>query len=216
MPRTNPNLLLVEGEEDKRVIPFFMEHFIAWGNERSSWPVEIMAFNGIEDLLTPGTIEVSLKTSGLKALGVVADANDKLANRWKRIRERALSSFPLLPEDLPEDGLISQNVDGLRFGTWLMPDNKSRGMLETFLSLFIPAQGTTLWDFVQNMCSEAARNHQAPFQAVHIDKVQIHAWLALQDPPGQQLHLAVLTKTLKPESPRADGFVNWFRTLYGL
>jgi hypothetical protein len=70
MARANPNRLLVEGEEDKRVIPYFMEYFIPWGNNRGAWPVEIEAFNGIEEMLKPGVIEAELRISRLQALGI--------------------------------------------------------------------------------------------------------------------------------------------------
>ncbi len=211
----NPNRLLVEGEEDKRVIPYFMDHFLKWGDEKDEWPVEIKALGGIEDLLQPGVIETALKTRDLKALGVIVDGNDDPMGRWKRIRERALKAFSDLPNDMPEEGLLAMNTEGLKFGAWLMPDNRKHGMLETFLRLFVPADGEPLWSFVEGACVEA-KKHGASYKDAHIDKVRIHAWLALQDPPGQSLHLAVLAKTLNPSSPCADKFVSWFRSLYGI
>jgi hypothetical protein len=194
MPKPNPKRLLVEGAEDRRVIPFFMENFISWGDTKSAWPVEIESFNGIEDMLKPGVIEAELKTSGLRALGVIVDANDHPAQRWRRIRERAIAAVPALPNDIPETGLVAINTDGLRFGAWLMPDNRSRGMLETFLSLFIPPEGQLLWTYAQAKCGEA-KNHGASYKEVHADKARIHTWLAWQDDPGQSLHLAVLART---------------------
>jgi hypothetical protein len=213
--RPNPNRLLVEGDEDKRVIPQFMENFIPWGNTRDTWPVEIESFNGYADLLKPGVIEAELKTPGLKALGVIVDANDDAAKRWRSIRERAGKAFPGLPEDMPSGGLVAVNEDGLRFGSWLMPDNKTKGMLETFLALFLPAGGVPLWEFVKKACTDA-KTHGAPYNDAHIDKVRIHCWLAVQDPPGMQLHVAVLSKTLVVGAPNANAFVAWFRTLYQL
>jgi hypothetical protein len=97
-----------------------------------------------------------------------------------------------------------------------MPNNVSTGMIESFLSLFIDDPTKGLWPFVQAHCSDAKASHQAPFKDVHLDKAQIHAWLAIQDPPGHQLHVAVLAKVLLPTSPLADPFVNWFCSLYGL
>jgi hypothetical protein len=214
--RQFPNHLMVEGDEDKRVIPQFMENFIAWGNKPADWPVLIESYNGIEPLLKAGVIEAKLKTSGLKALGVLVDANSDIQSRWRGIRDRAIGAFPAIPEDLPPGGLVCVNEDGLRFGAWLMPDNRSRGMLETFLSLFIPAGADPLWTLVQEHCRQAKESCGAPYTEAHLDKARIHAWLALQNPPGQQLHIAILTKTLRPGSPQADSFVNWFRTLYEL
>jgi hypothetical protein len=212
--RQNPNHLMVEGDDDKRVIPEFMENFIPWSNKPEDWPVFIESYNGIEPILKAGVIEARLKTSGLKALGVLVDANSDLQGRWRGIRERAVGAFPAIPEDFPAEGLVCKNEDGLRFGAWLMPDNRSRGMMETFLSLFIPGGPTPLWKMVQRHCKIAKANFQAPYIDAHTDKAHIHAWLALQDSPGQQLHLAIITKTLRPGSTHADPFVKWFRTLY--
>jgi hypothetical protein len=216
MARTNPNRLLVEGEEDKRVIPYFMEKFIAWGNTPETRPVQIESFNGVEDLLKPGTIEAALKTSGLKALGVIIDANSDVSGRWKRVRERAIRVLPNLPEVLPAEGVIKKSIGNLTFGAWLMPNNHSKGMLETFLSLFISNPTGPLWSLVEAHCKDAKARCGAPFKEAHFDKARIHSWLAIQDPPGQSLHLAVLSKTLTPGSPHADSFVKWFRQLYSL
>jgi len=213
-----PRLLLVEGKEDQRVIPQFMEKFIPWGehNEPEKWPATIVDFDGVDPLLEPGVIEAELKSPGLKALGVLVDANTDSVGRWNRIRERAIAAMPAIPADLPPDGLVMENDEGLRFGVWLMPNCSSRGMLETFLALFIDDQAIGLWPFVQSYCKEAKEDHQAPYRETHLDKALIHAWLALQYPPGQQLHSAIIQNILKPNSPQAEPFVNWFRKLYAV
>lgn len=216
MPRLHPHRLLVEGDEDKRVIPQLMEYFISWGNSPDTRPVHIESFNGLEEMLKPGVLEAELKISGLKALGVILDANSDAEARWGRIRERVIPMAPILPEQLPTEGVVFDIADGPRFGAWLMPDNRSRGMLETFLAFFVPTDDAPLWHLVEEHCAAAKARCAAPYKEAHLDKVQIHAWLALQDPPGQQLHLAILTKTLKPTSPHADPFVAWFRRLYSL
>ena len=92
MAKPHPRLLLVEGREDKFVIPQFMEKFIPWGesNEPQKWPVLIKDFDGIEPLLKPGAIEVELKSPGLKALGVMVDANSDPVSRFRSIRDRVI------------------------------------------------------------------------------------------------------------------------------
>ena len=107
-----------------------------------------------------------------------------------------------------------ENDEGLRFGVWLMPNCSSKGMLETFLALFINKSSDGLWALVETHCKTAKAMHQAPFSPTHVDKALIHAWLALQDPPGEQLHDALIQNILKPDSPQCDPFVKWFRELY--
>ena len=216
MRKPHPRLLLVEGKEDMRVIPEFMEKFIPWGNkhERDKWPADIIEFDGVEHLLKQGVIEAQLKSPGLQTLGVLVDANSDPIGRWQSIRSRAIRAMPDIPTELPLDGLVMENAEGLRFGVWLMPNCHSIGILETFLLLFIDNLASGLWGFIQKHCTDAKKLHDAPFKDVHVDKALIHAWLAVQDPPGQQLHSAIVQNILKPNSPQADPFVTWFRKLF--
>jgi hypothetical protein len=217
MSKPHPKRLLVEGKDELYVIPQFLEQCgIPWGewDQRDRWPAEIKQFDGIEPLLKTGVIESELKTSGLAALGVMVDANSDPVGRWNRVRAQAVAVFPNLPADLPPEGVVVTNAVGLRFGVWLMPDCSSPGMLETFLARFVADPTGGLWPFVVAHCAEAKRLHGAPFADAHRDKAQVHAWLALQDPPGQQLHSAILQNIFRPGSPEADRFVHWFRTLF--
>lgn len=92
-----------------------------------------------------------------------------------------------------------------------MPDNRSRGMLETFLALLVPT--STLLDHARAAHGEAIRLG-APCRPPHADKALVHTWLAWQDPPGRQLHEAVRDRVLDTASPHADAFVAWFRDVF--
>ena len=78
MAKANPNKLLVEGDEEKRVIPFLMDKFVVWGDRHDEWLVEIKEFGGIEGLLKPGVIEAEPREPGLKVLGIIIDADNQL------------------------------------------------------------------------------------------------------------------------------------------
>ena len=145
----------------------------------------------------------------------MVDANDSLNERWGRIRDRCQTAFPELPEVLPAEGLIETNADGLKLGVWLMPDNRSRGMLETFLACLLPAETAPLWEYA-NEAVAAAKAKGAAVRDAHEDKARIHTWLAWQDPPGRQLHDAVKFGILQPASPMSAPFVAWFRGLFGV
>lgn len=212
--KVHPKHLLVEGREEERVIPELIEkNGIAWGNSEDSWPVKIDEFGGVEKLLKPGVIEAKLKSSGLSHLGILVDADDVLENRWAAIRDRCSKAFPNLPKTFPDSGIIVQNEPGLRLGVWIMPDNKTAGMLETFLGFLVPNVQDDLFVAAQ----ESVRNAKeigAPYLDKHVSKANIYTWLAWQDPPGRQLHQAVNQKILSPRSPHAQPFVAWFRELY--
>ena len=212
--KVHPKRLLVEGREEQRVIPELIEkNGIAWGDSKDSWIVKIDEFDGVEKLLKPGVIEAELKSSGLSHLGILVDADEVLENRWTAIRDRCSKAFPNLPKTFPDTGIIVENDVGLRLGVWIMPDNKTAGMLETFLGFLVPNTQDQLFVAAQ----ESARNTRelgAPYIDAHASNANIYTWLAWQDPPGRQLHQAVLQEILSPRSPHAQPFVSWFRQLY--
>ncbi|MBU0719534.1 MAG: hypothetical protein KJ749_14920 [Planctomycetes bacterium] len=208
--------LLVEGREDKRVIPQLIEaNGIPWGENRDTWIAEIKECNGFESMVEQGVIETELKESGLEALGIVADANSDAGQRWKSLRDRCHGAFPELPDELPATGLIHENESGLKLGVWLMPDNRSHGMMETFLTYLVPDDSNPVLKYAEAARDEA-RALGARYREVHADKAKIHTWLAWQDPPGRPLHNAVMERLLDPCSPHAAAFVMWFRSLFGM
>jgi hypothetical protein len=215
MAKTNPNILLVEGDEEKRVIPYRMDHHVVWGDKEDEWVAQVQSHGGIDELLEPGNIKGAALTTGWKDVGIVVDANDHFDSRWAQVWHCCLGIAADFPETLPPEGLIHQNVDGLRIGVWIMPDNQSRGMLETFLSHLIVPADAPLWAFAQESCARS-RDHGASYTDPHRDKANIHTYLAWRDPPGMQLHVSVLAQALNARLPLADRFAKWFVDLYQL
>jgi hypothetical protein len=210
---TKTRLLLVEGDDDKRVIPELIEkNGVVWTQDNPLIP-DIHSCGGYSKLLNQ--IKTRLKESSLSQLGVIIDADDNPLGRWESIKNRCQVSIPNLPNELSEDGLICEVTKDLKFGVWLMPDNFQRGMLETFLAYMIPNETETLWQFAQSSVQEAI-NRGAKLTEVQYDKANIYTWLAWQDPPGRQLHQAVKETVLDPTHPRAQKFVKWFKDLYEL
>lgn len=216
--QNNPNRLLVEGEQDKRVIPEFIEkNGIEW-KKNGNPIVYIQSQNSKEKLLKIKEIEVELQGSGLKALGIVVDADGKPENRQQRINQICQNLNIDLNENLAKEGLIFELESGVNFGIWMMPDNLNAGMLETFLSYLISPnnpENDPLWLYTQEVVKEA-KNKGAKFKDVHRDKACIHTWLAWQDEPGKQLHQAIEDNKLNPTHPKGKEFFNWFKTLYNL
>ena len=209
-----PKKLIVEGEQDKRVIPELMEaNGISWG-EKTKPIVYIDSYGGAQ-FITEDVISTELKASGLTTLGLIVDADNDLHARWQSVRNACLKSIPDIPKELPETGLIHSINTGIKFGIWIMPDNQTRGMLETFLAYIIPNQSELIWKYAQEVVIEA-KNKGAPFVNAHTDKACIYTWLSWQKVPGRQLHNAVMERILDPQHPKAQVFVNWFKTLYDL
>ena len=151
-------MLLVEGTEDLKTIPYIMEaNGIIWPEKPPKAPVWIEQYEDYSNLLKPEIPQTELLTNGLKALGMIIDSDENFDTRWKEIRKSCLHSIPDLPEQLPQAGMIHETTDGIRFGLWMMPDNISRGMLETFLSLMIPESNELIWQCAQDATSEAKK-----------------------------------------------------------
>jgi hypothetical protein len=215
MADTHQKVLLVEGKQDVRVIPELIEaNGVNWGTRKKP-VVFIRDYDGYQKLVDPDVISTELQASGLSALGIMIDADDNPTGRWQSIRSASLKSIPDLPEALPEDGLIHTTPTGIQFGIWIMPHNKMRGMLETFLTYMIPTGSEILWQFAQTVTKDA-KGKGAVFTDPHLDKANIYTWLAWQNPPGRQLHQAIMERILHPKHPNAQRFVTWFKTLYGL
>jgi hypothetical protein len=215
-PRNCPNVLLVEGVEDLKAIPYIMEaNGVDWPDKPPKAPVWLEQYEGYSNLLKPEVLQTELRTTGLKALGMILDADEEFHDRWQETRRSCLSSIADLPETLPKGGLIHETDQGIRFGIWIMPDNTSRGMLETFLGFMIPTTSEPIWEYAQAATTEA-KNRGALFSPSHIDKANIYTWLAWQRPPGEPFPYALKDKILEPTRADVQTFVTWFKTLYAL
>ena len=209
-----PRKLLVEGETEKRVIPYLMEaNGVAW--PREPVPVNIESQGGVDQILRPGVIEAELRARGVDVLGVIVDGDRDAAARWRAIRDTCESEFDDLPADIPEGGLNVVHQTGVRFGVWIMPDNRFVGMLKDLLLQLLPAESESLLDLARECVSHASRSG-APFKETHRTKAEIHTWLAWQDEPGKQLHEAVHHRVLDPQRPESGPFVKWFRALFSV
>lgn len=100
--RDYPRKLLVEGETDKRVIPYLMEaNGVIWPDPPAS-PVFIEPYGSVDEILKPEVIALEIGASGLDALGVVVDANGDASAPWDGVRE--LVQEPLSRVDVPSAG----------------------------------------------------------------------------------------------------------------
>jgi hypothetical protein len=145
MPATNKNLLIVEGKGEQYAIPELMDFHTVWGDKPKDWVVEIKEMNGVKSILKRGTISAASKTPGLRALGVIVDADDEFPARWERLKQLCGEFAGEVPNDLPANGLIHVSPTGLRVGVWIMPDNSSRGMMETFLARLLSPDCWSIW-----------------------------------------------------------------------
>jgi hypothetical protein len=209
----NPKLLLVEDMDTKGAIIGLMGHHIKWGDNEDEWPVFIDSLGSSSKVLNKSILNVRLKQSDLNTLGLIVDADSDFDSRWNTVRDICSSLGGAPPETFPERGLILNIIGSVRFGVWIMPNNKSSGMVETFCHNLVPDHAKPSWSFARE-CVEEARKKGAPYKDAHLDKSHIHTWLAWQDPPGERIGIAFTKGFLDPKATIATQFVHWFRELF--
>lgn len=199
-------VLLVEGQDDKHVVLHLRMR------DESMPSFDISDKDGIDRLLD--SVSPEIKAPGRKSVGILVDANDEPANRWKAIRSR-LQQFKLnrpLPEEPEPDGTILCVVSpAVRIGIWLWPDNRRPGELEEFVKMMIPSKDP-VWPR-----SEAYIDHipktDRKFPPGKEMKAKIYAWLATTETPGR-MGTAIKAQMLDVDGPLALKFADWLRRLF--
>jgi hypothetical protein len=220
----NPNRCYTEDTDTASAIIALMRHV-----NPNLWPVENRGAGaavfvkppeeGLEDLLKEASLYTELNTSGRRAFAVVMDAETKPTSAWNRVRQFASNATPQfknIPQTMPETGLILENENGVNVGLWVMPDNKSAGMLEDWLRRLVPDEHSALWGHAVASVTTARSEFGAGCRDAVLSKAHLHAHLSWQDPPGERIGAAIASKTLDPNSPSALPFVAWFNKVFRL
>ena len=98
--------LLTEGKDDVYAIAGLMGHHVPWGNCEAEWPVKIEAAGSDAELLDKTYLGTWFKRSGLKAIGIVVDANGSVDSRWHSLCDSCMGMFPDFPSNPERDGLV--------------------------------------------------------------------------------------------------------------
>ena len=208
----SPNRLLVEGLDDQyAIINLMREHGADW-DKPDPWLPYIERCDGWSGVVAK--TETGLFKS-MERIGIVLDADSDPASRWTSVQGRLRECGLETPTDLPSAGLIENGDIGgkaFRCGVWMMPDNRTDGMLEDFITTLI-ADGDVLWPHACGS-TKAAKDLGAPFNDTHCTKASLHAWLAWQETPGRPIGQAITAKVLGSRSELADRFATWFTRLF--
>jgi len=215
-PDNTANLLLVEDTDHRSVVTGLMRRAgIDWERADGSFRVWADIKGSAAEVLNHDVLQVELQTPGLKALGLIVDADGEIASRWSGIYSFCFSKFLNVPTDLPVDGLVVERADGLRFGAWIMPDNHSAGMVETFCRTLTNGEVDDIWEHAVKSANDA-RDLEAEWRDTHTDRAHLSTWLAWQDPPGIQMGTAIMKGKLDHSNQPAAAFIEWMKKLYGL
>ena len=202
--------LLVEGNDDFHLICNICAAFDV------SETFKIEDCKGVTNLLNG--LPVRLKGSGeIKTIGIVMDADIDIQARWMQMRQILINSnlYSSIPDDCPQGGaiIIPDNVDDIKIGVWIMPNNNNNGMLEDFAAFLIPDDDKLLPE-VENVLDSLEARGLNKYKPIHHSKAKIHTWLAWQEDPRTPMGSAVTKKYLTTTPPICQEFVNWLNALY--
>ena len=91
-----------------------------------------------------------------------------------------------------------------------MPDNRTPGILEDFLSFLVP-QPNDLFDHVTDSVDSIPNRL---FSDNDEPKAVIHTWLAWQKEPGSPYGTAITARFLDSNVPQVEALVSWLRRLF--
>ncbi len=204
--RAPESVLLVEGTDDFHVVKNLLRARIP------DHRFEPKDKGGIDNLLA--TLHVELRASDLRRLGVVVDADESVGSRWQSISSTLVKEGYLGAPQVPDSaGTIVTQPDKPAVGIWIMPDNRTSGMLEDFATALIP-DGDDLLTLVRHSV-DAIPAGSRRFSPAHRAKAEIHTRLAWQEEPGRPMGLAITNTYLDHNASLANVFVDWARKLLG-
>ena len=203
----NRKILLVEGKDDEHVL----KHIC--GNRGIPSLDEVVPHEGDRDLLESIPSRLQFAQEG-DAIGVVIDADTDLDARWQSVRDRfAIAGYRGVPEQPDPNGTILEPPGETllpRAGVWIMPDNRTSGILEDFLYFLVPPPNELL-DHA-TACVESIAS--PPFSQSDKPKAIIHTWLAWQKEPGRLYGTAITAHFLNPGVSQVDTLVSWLKRLF--
>lgn len=202
-------ILLVEGPDDEHVL----KHLC--GNRGLPKLDKVKSHGGVDQLLD--SIPIHLKASEYgDIIGVVIDADANIESRWQSLRDRLRNvGYQDMPDDPAPDGtILDPPANNLlpRVGIWIMPDNKTKGILEDFLRFLVP-EDTQLFRHVESSVA-AIPDGERRFNLLAKPKAVIHTWLAWQEEPGKPLGTAITARFLDHNVPQVDVLISWLKRLF--
>jgi hypothetical protein len=196
--------LLIEGSSDLYVIAKLCELKNVPHN------FEFVNLKSISNLKIE--IAARLNESELKKLGIVVDADENLSKIWNIIKKYFSDFNYNLPSDLPKEGLIV-DLETIKIGVWIMPNNNLNGTLEDFLNYFIP-KNDLLIDEVEAHIQTIENKNLHKYNKNKRTKAKIHSWLSLQKDPGNTLGEAINQRYFDIENNECELFIEWLRKLF--
>ena len=202
-------ILLVEGTDDEHVL----KHIC--GNRDIPHLDEVESQYGVENLIESLGVRLTLSEEG-DVIGVVIDADTEISDRWQSIRGRITGvGYQNVPDQPDPDGTILDPPARTllpRLDVWIMPNNRTSGILEDFLRFLVP-QPNILFDHAKTSVA-AIPEGERRFKPLDEPKAVIHTWLAWQEEPGRPFGTAISACFLDPSVTEVDVLADWLKRLF--
>jgi hypothetical protein len=197
-------LLLVEGPDDLKIIQSLLRFY------RLENLIRIQDSEGYQTLRKE--ISSILDDSRIRYLGIVADSDTNLSNRWASVRDKLRECGCDPPKALPKEGAIFNGPRGVRVGVWLMPDNNMTGAMEAFLHQLISPDDPN-WPYAQTCVANLPQ--KAKDSDTWRDKARLYTYLAWQEQPGKPPESVLRSPAYFDASAGvAQAFVAWVKLLF--
>ena len=202
-------IMLVEGTDDEHVI----KHIC--GSYRISHLDEVSPQGGAAELIESIPNQLRDLHDNGDALGIVIDADDSPSARWQSLRDIfAQAGYPNVPRQPDQNGTILESPSGTvlpRAGVWIMPDNRTPGILEDFLRFLVPDRQSALFAHAER---SVATVPERLFTENDTPKAVIHTWLAWQEEPGKPYGTAIAAQFMDSQLPEAQLLASWIERLF--
>lgn len=201
-------ILLVEGRDDEHVL----KHIC--GKRGIPHLDEVKPLGDVTKLLENIPVQIKASKEEGDVVGVVIDADTDLDARWQAVRDRLVQAgYEDVPADPDPNGTIFEPPSGSllpKTGVWIMPDNRTPGILEDFLRFLVPQPSAVLDHAIASVDSLPEKR----FKDKDRPKAVMHTWLAWQKTPGRPYGTAIKACFLDPGVPQADVLASWLRRLF--
>jgi hypothetical protein len=197
---------LVEGKDDQAVIKALCARFNILEN------FEIIDCEGYSKLIEQLPLRLT-KQSDIDTVGIIVDADSDIASRWISLCDLFGKMGFVLPDILPDNGLVIKPASRIKIGMWIMPNNQINGMLEDFASFLIPNDNKLIPVVKETLDSIEIRNLNQ-YKPIHRSKAEIHTWLALQKDPGTPMGLAITKRYLTTDQDICLRLIDWIKSLF--
>lgn len=198
--------LLVEGKDDQAVIKALNARFNIPEN------FEVIDCEGYSKLIEQLPLRLT-KQSDIDTVGIIADADSDITSRWISLCDLFGKIGFVLPDIIPENGLVIKSVSRIKVGIWIMPNNQINGMLEDFASFLIP-NDDKLISVVKETLDSVENQNLNKYKLIHKSKAEIHSWLALQEDPGTPMGLAITKRYLTTDQEICLRLIDWLKKLF--